>query len=87
MLFRYPDPPASASEDIKAAWSELIRLLELRDSLTFSGPANPTSSLYTITNVSANRTFDVSAGQVNTSVVANALGTLLYDLNTKGYLA
>jgi hypothetical protein len=77
---RYPGAPRSATPEMQGAWSQLIRNLELRDNQSAS------QEPYVISNVSVNRTYDVSAGQISVSVVANALGTLLQDLKLKGII-
>jgi hypothetical protein len=69
---------------MQGAWSQLIRNLELRDNQSNIEAAS--QEPYVISNVSVNRTYDVSVGQISVSVVANALGTLLQDLKLKGII-
>ena len=81
---RYPGAPRNATPEMQGAWSQLIRNLELRDNQSNIEAAS--QEPYVISNVSVNRTYDVSAGQISVSVVANALGTLLQDLKLKGII-
>tara|TARA_R110000782_G_scaffold62919_1_gene129107 strand:- start:103 stop:390 length:288 start_codon:yes stop_codon:yes gene_type:complete len=81
---RYPGAPRSATPEMTAAWAQLIRNLELRDNQSSIEAAS--QEPYVISNVSVNRTYDVSVGQISVSVVANALGTLLQDLKLKGII-
>jgi|TARA_R110000751_G_scaffold83262_1_gene167190 uncharacterized protein YfaP (DUF2135 family) len=82
---RYPGPPVNSSQtEMASVWSQLIRTLEMRDSM--SNLAGASQEPYIVSNVSVNRTYDVSAGQISVSVVANALGTLLQDLKLKGII-
>jgi len=81
---RYPSAPNTSTPEMKAAWSQLIRNLEQRDNQSNIQAAS--QQPYVLSNVSVNRTYDVSAGQISVSVVANALGTLLQDLKLKGII-
>lgn len=81
---RYPSAPLTSTPEMKAAWSQLVRNLEQRDNQSNIQAAS--KEPYVLSNVSVNRTYDVSAGQISVSVVANALGTLLQDLKLKGII-
>jgi hypothetical protein len=83
-FIRYPGAPRTETPEMQMAWSQLIRNLELRDNQSNIDAAS--QEPYVISNVSVNRTYDVSVGQISVSAVANALGTLLQDLKLKGII-
>ena len=84
LFVRYPGAPRNSTPEMIAAWSQLIRTLELLDNQSNIQAAS--QSPYVISNVSVNRTYDVNAGEISVSVVANTLGTLLQDLKLKGII-
>ena len=82
---RYPGAPRNATPEMQGAWS--TSLSEIWNSVTTRVNIEAASQEpYVISNVSVNRTYDVSVGQISVSVVANALGTLLQDLKLKGII-
>ena len=86
MAIGFPTPPrASDNPSSWEAWaSQLTRALETQQKLNPSMPCNSTN--YQLTDVSVNRNYSVSAGQLAVSVVANALGTLIRDLRQGGII-
>lgn len=78
-LIRYPDCPPDASEEMRLAWGKLIQALEERDA-----KYNQLNRYHwVISNVSVNRTFDVSVASTSVASCAVAIGTLLSDLQKK----
>lgn len=86
MALNFPISP-KASDNLSSweAWaSQLTRALETQQKLNPSMPCN--SINYQLTDVSVNRNYSVSAGQLSVSVVANVLGTLMQDLRRGGII-
>jgi len=87
MSLLFPKPPKAENDEL-GSWekwaTEIIRVLEFQQRLTPAMPCNSTN--YQLTDVSVNRNYSVSAGQLSVSVVANALGTLIRDLRQGGII-
>ncbi len=76
-FFRYPNPPNDLDE-LKSAWGELVRVLDIRD----AKDAGLNKTPWVLANVSVNYNYDpTTATAAQTNV---ALATLLLQLKNQG---
>lgn len=77
-----PLPPSSLPPDAQSAWGELVRVLNLYHGQVVTGPG---VTGYSISGtVTASATLDL--GSVNVTAVAQTLGKLLMDLQSKNLI-